>query len=78
MACYAYLSIKEERSMGLDYKNAGVDVKAGYEAVKLMREHVQSTFRKEALTVLEVSADFFRWELLKIWKNLYLFQALTA
>ena len=36
--------------MGLDYKNAGVDVEAGYEAVKLMREHVQSTFRKEVLT----------------------------
>ena len=36
--------------MGLDYKNAGVDVEAGYKAVKLMREHVQSTFRKEVLT----------------------------
>ncbi len=36
--------------MGLDYKNAGVDVEAGYEAVKLMRQHVKSTFRKEVLT----------------------------
>ena len=36
--------------MGLDYKDAGVDVDAGYQAVKLMREHVQSTFRKEVLT----------------------------
>lgn len=36
--------------MGLDYKDAGVDVEAGYKSVRLMREHVQSTFRKEVLT----------------------------
>lgn len=36
--------------MGLDYKDAGVDVEAGYKAVKLMGEHVKSTFRKEVLT----------------------------
>lgn len=36
--------------MGLDYKDAGVDVEAGYRSVKLMREHVKSTFRKEVLT----------------------------
>ncbi|MEA4815396.1 MAG: phosphoribosylformylglycinamidine cyclo-ligase [Lachnospiraceae bacterium] len=36
--------------MGLDYKSAGVDVTAGYKAVKLMGEHVKSTFRKEVLT----------------------------
>lgn len=35
--------------MGLDYKDAGVDVEAGYKAVKLMGEHVKSTFRKEVL-----------------------------
>lgn len=38
------------KKMGLDYKDAGVDVEAGYQSVKLMREHVQSTFRKEVLT----------------------------
>lgn len=36
--------------MGLDYKDAGVDVEAGYKSVKLMREHVKSTFRKEVLS----------------------------
>ncbi|MGL4791222.1 MAG: phosphoribosylformylglycinamidine cyclo-ligase [Anaerotignaceae bacterium] len=36
--------------MGLDYKNAGVDVEAGYKAVELMGKHVKSTFRKEVLT----------------------------
>lgn len=31
------------------YKDAGVDVEAGYEAVRLMKKHVQDTFRKEVL-----------------------------
>ena len=32
------------------YKDAGVDVEAGYEAVRLMRKHVQRTLRPEVLT----------------------------
>ena len=36
--------------MGLNYKDAGVDVEAGYKAVKLMGDHVKSTFGKEVLT----------------------------
>ena len=32
------------------YKDAGVDVEAGYEAVRLMRDHVKRTFRPEVLT----------------------------
>jgi len=32
------------------YKDAGVDVEAGYESVKLMGKHVKSTFRPEVLT----------------------------
>ena len=36
--------------MGLDYKDAGVDVEAGYKAVELMGKHVKSTFRKEVMT----------------------------
>jgi len=36
----------------ITYKDAGVDVEAGYEAVKLMKEHVKSTFRPEVLTDL--------------------------
>lgn len=32
------------------YRDAGVDVEAGYEAVRLMREHVKKTFRPEVLT----------------------------
>lgn len=34
----------------IDYKAAGVDVEAGYEAVKLMRNDVKRTFRPEVLT----------------------------
>lgn len=34
------------------YKDAGVDVEAGYEAVKLMRKDVQRTFRPEVMTDL--------------------------
>lgn len=34
----------------IDYKAAGVDVEAGYEAVKLMRDDVKRTFRQEVLT----------------------------
>lgn len=34
------------------YKDAGVDVEAGYESVKLMGKHVKKTFRPEVLTDL--------------------------
>lgn len=34
----------------IDYKSAGVDVEAGYESVKLMRNDVKRTFRPEVLT----------------------------
>lgn len=34
----------------MDYKNAGVDIEAGYRSVELMKKHVQETMRKEVLT----------------------------
>ncbi|MBE6013926.1 MAG: phosphoribosylformylglycinamidine cyclo-ligase [Lachnospiraceae bacterium] len=34
----------------MDYKKAGVDIEAGYESVKLMKEHVMKTMRPEVLT----------------------------
>ncbi len=33
----------------MDYKNAGVDIEAGYKAVDLMKEHIKGTMRKEVL-----------------------------
>ncbi|MGN1059856.1 MAG: AIR synthase related protein, partial [Clostridia bacterium] len=38
--------------MSMAYKAAGVDVEAGYEAVKLMREHVNKTFTPGVLSGL--------------------------
>jgi phosphoribosylformylglycinamidine cyclo-ligase len=34
----------------MDYKNAGVDIEAGYKAVELMKEHIKGTMRQEVLT----------------------------
>jgi phosphoribosylformylglycinamidine cyclo-ligase len=34
----------------ISYKDAGVDIEAGYEAVRLMKGHVKKTFRPEVLT----------------------------
>lgn len=34
----------------MDYKNAGVDIEAGYKSVELMKQYVQETMRKEVLT----------------------------
>lgn len=33
----------------MDYKNAGVDIEAGYQSVELMKEHVKKTMREEVL-----------------------------
>lgn len=33
----------------MDYKNAGVDIEAGYKSVELMKKHVQETLRPEVL-----------------------------
>ncbi len=36
----------------MDYKNAGVDIEAGYESVRLMKKFVQRTMRPEVMTDL--------------------------
>lgn len=38
--------------MAIDYKQAGVDVEAGYKAVELMKEHVKTTMRPEVVSGL--------------------------
>ena len=34
----------------MDYKNAGVDIEAGYQSVELMKKHIKKTMRPEVLT----------------------------
>ena len=33
----------------MDYKNAGVDIEAGYRSVELMKEYVKGTMRPEVI-----------------------------
>ena len=53
----------------MDYKNAGVDIEAGYESVKLMKKFVQKTMRPEVLTDIGGFRGLSRWINLKIWKS---------
>lgn len=39
----------EDKNMQMDYKNAGVDIEAGYKSVELMKKHVKETMRPEVL-----------------------------
>lgn len=41
---------KSQEDKIMDYKNAGVDIEAGYKSVELMKEHIRKTMREEVLT----------------------------
>ena len=49
----------------MDYKNAGVDIAAGYKSVELMKQHVQETMRKEVLSGLGGFSGAFSMESFK-------------
>ena len=49
----------------MDYKNAGVDIEAGYRSVELMKKHVRETMRKEVLTNLGGFSGAFSMEAFK-------------
>ena len=49
----------------MDYKNAGVDIEAGYKAVELMKEHIASTMRSEVLTDIGGFSGAFSMEKFK-------------
>jgi len=49
----------------MDYKNAGVDIEAGYKSVELMKKHVQETMRAEVLTNLGGFSGAFSMEAFK-------------
>jgi phosphoribosylformylglycinamidine cyclo-ligase len=46
--------------MAISYKDSGVDVERGYEAVKLMREHVKSTYTSGVLGDIGSFGGFFQ------------------
>lgn len=45
--------------MAIDYKSAGVDVEAGYKAVKLMKEYVKTTYNENVLGDLGSFGGFY-------------------
>ena len=46
--------------MAISYKDSGVDVEKGYEAVKLMKQHVKSTYTQGVLGVIGSFGGFFK------------------
>lgn len=46
--------------MSISYKDSGVDVERGYQAVKLMREHVKSTYTQGVLGDIGSFGGFFK------------------
>ena len=49
----------------MDYKNAGVDIEAGYKSVELMKKHVMQTMRPEVLTGIGGFSGAFSMEAFK-------------
>jgi phosphoribosylformylglycinamidine cyclo-ligase len=49
----------------MDYKNAGVDIEAGYRSVELMKEHIKKTMRPEVLTNIGGFSGAFSMERFK-------------
>ncbi|MDE6566418.1 MAG: phosphoribosylformylglycinamidine cyclo-ligase [Lachnospiraceae bacterium] len=49
----------------MDYKNAGVDIEAGYKAVELMKKHIAGTMRSEVLTDIGGFSGAFSMDVFK-------------
>jgi phosphoribosylformylglycinamidine cyclo-ligase len=49
----------------MDYRNAGVDIEAGYKSVELMKEHIKKTMRQEVLTGIGGFSGAFSMERFK-------------
>lgn len=49
----------------MDYKNAGVDIEAGYKSVELIKEHIKKTMRPEVLTNIGGFSGAFSMEAFK-------------
>lgn len=55
----------------MDYKNAGVDIEAGYKSVELMKEHIKKTMRPEVIGGLGGFSGAFSLEKIKEMESLY-------
>ena len=53
----------------MDYRNAGVDIEAGYKSVELMKEHIARTMRPEVLTGIGGFSGAFSMNKWKEMKN---------
>jgi len=53
----------------MDYKNAGVDIEAGYRSVELMKEHIKKTMRPEVLTNIGGFSGAFSMDAVKKMEN---------
>ncbi len=53
----------------MDYKNAGVDIEAGYRSVELMKEHIKKTMRPEVMTNIGGFSGAFSANALKQMEN---------
>ena len=49
----------------MDYKNAGVDIEAGYKSVELMKQHIKKTMRPEVIGGLGGFSGAFSLENIK-------------
>ena len=61
----------------MDYKNAGVDIEAGYESVELMKKYVKGTMRPEVLGGLGGFSGAFSMEAIKEWRSRYFYLVQT-
>ncbi|MSS62429.1 phosphoribosylformylglycinamidine cyclo-ligase [Velocimicrobium porci] len=53
----------------MDYKNAGVDIEAGYKSVELMKKHIKETMRSEVLTNIGGFSGAFSMKAFKDMEN---------
>ena len=61
----------------MDYKNAGVDIEAGYESVELMKKYVKGTMRPEVLGGLGGFPVLFPWKQSRGWRSRYFYLVQT-
>ena len=61
----------------MDYKNAGVDIEAGYKSVELMKKHIAKTMRPEVLGGIGGFSGAFSMSAFKDMVSLLLFPEQT-